>query len=337
MRIAYILYPEVIISNKSNGIRSQAETWAKSLIEAGHVVDFVNNWDNYDWSDYNVIHLFGGGAWAEPVTRRLSSFNSNIVFSPIVDPSPNFNYKKAIIKNMLSRKSGGFFASNHVKYGEPFKYAKVVLARSDYESEFVNKIYNVPKEKIKIIRLSYSSSCIKTDDPIVKEPFCLHISSISQPRKNVIRLIEASNKYKFRLVLAGNTGSEEQFMPLKNAIGNNRNINVLGYISEEEKIKLYKTASVFALPSLIEGVGIVSLDAAFYGCNIIITNIPGPKEYYKGMCIECNPTDVDSIGRGIMDFIDNKVNFQPELSEFVLSEYSPNRLCHKLIDLYNGL
>ena len=66
MNIAYILYPEVVISNKSNGIRSQAETWAFALRKLGHNVDLVNNWDNYDWKSYDIIHLFGSsGSWQD--------------------------------------------------------------------------------------------------------------------------------------------------------------------------------------------------------------------------------------------------------------------------------
>lgn len=57
MKVAYILYPEVIISNKSNGIRSQAEAWAKILENKGVHVDLVNNWENYDWSHYDAIHF----------------------------------------------------------------------------------------------------------------------------------------------------------------------------------------------------------------------------------------------------------------------------------------
>lgn len=58
--------------------------------------------------------------------------------------------------------------------------------------------------------------------------------------KNVISLIKAAKKYDFKLVLAGNMGTEKEFEVLKKAIGNNANIEVLGYISEEKKIELYK-------------------------------------------------------------------------------------------------
>ena len=49
MKIAYIIYPFVIYSNKSNGIRSQAITWANMLIAHGHQVDLINNRGDYDW------------------------------------------------------------------------------------------------------------------------------------------------------------------------------------------------------------------------------------------------------------------------------------------------
>ena len=72
MKIAFILYPDVIISNKSNGIRSQAETWAELLRHEGVYVDLVNNWGNYNWKEYDAIHLFGAGRWLFSFVKRLS-------------------------------------------------------------------------------------------------------------------------------------------------------------------------------------------------------------------------------------------------------------------------
>ena len=100
MRIAYVLTPDVIISNRSNGIRSQAETWANLLRLQGIDVDFVNNWGDYCWSDYDIIHIFGEGKWMYNVVRRLSFINSNIVYSPIIDPFPS---KTLFLKNRIKR------------------------------------------------------------------------------------------------------------------------------------------------------------------------------------------------------------------------------------------
>lgn len=52
--------------------------------------------------------------------------------------------------------------------------------------------------------------------------------------------------------------------------------------------------------SLQEGVGMVALEAAAYGCEIVLTNYGAPKEYYGGRAILVNPMNVDEIGEAIM-------------------------------------
>ena len=64
---------------------------------------------------------------------------------------------------------------------------------------------------------------------------------------------------------------------LKQEIGDYSDIKILGFISEEKKMELYSKAKVFALPSICEGVGIVAVDAAYCGCDIVITNDGCPK------------------------------------------------------------
>ena len=213
---------------------------------------------------------------------------------------------------------------------------KKVLTRSHFETEYLNKRFHVPKGRMELIPLSYSNYCVPYEK-CEKEDFCLHISSIYQSRKNVIRLIEAAKKYNFKLVLAGNKGSEEQFRSIKEAIGSSQNIKVLGFVSEEEKIDLYKRAKVFALPSISEGVGIVAVDAAYHGCEIVITDIPGPKEYYQGQCLEVNPFNVDAIGNSVLSFINGKTKFQPQLEEYIAKEYSGKRIAQELIKVYSRL
>ena len=333
MKIAYIIYPEVIVSNRSNGIRSQAISWGESLKKIGVSVDYIDNWSNYDWTEYDAIHFFGSGDWVVPVARRIKKINSNIILSPIIDPPYNFSRIKAKIGIWLAGITGGRLLSRTYNcrfHYEPFEQ---ILVRSEFEGNFISDMYNVRHEKIKKIPLSYSESCVEYK-PIKKEPFCLHISSMTQDRKNVVRLIHAAKKFKFKLILAGNTGTKNDFKKIEKAIDGSPYIEVLGFISEEEKISIYKRAKVFALPSIEEGVGIVALDAAYYGCEIVITNIEGPKEYYNGNCIEVNPTDVDSIGKAVMKYLKNEVSYQPELSEIVLTEYSPLNISEKLLRLY---
>lgn len=333
MKIAYILYPEVIVSNKSNGIRSQAECWASLLEERGHTVVRVNDWGNYNWSEFDVIHIFQ--EYQTSLIQRLSEINDRICLSPILDPHPNQTIAKDYSRLWLARNTKGRLYWLCNKQYTQISHVKKIFVRSEFEGEFFKSIYaKHSPSKVALIPLSHSVNLTPVKIDTNRENICFHISSIYQPRKNVIRLIEAAKKYKFELYLAGNHGNEEQFVPLKEVIGNANNIHVMGFISEEEKIAMYKKAKVFALPSLFEGVGIVALDAALYGCEIVITNIRGPKEYYRGLCQEVDPYDIDSIGTAIVKAMSGEVTYQPQLSAMIADNYSPKIIAQKIEETY---
>lgn len=332
MNIAYVLYPEAVISGNSNGIKSQAKSWIKGLIGLGHNVVEINPWGNYNWSNFDIIHVFGTGLWVESFIRNLSNKNNNIVLSPIIDTlqSP-FKYK---ISTLLGLKKIRLWSPTYtLKKALPF--TKGVFVRSNYESLFLEKSMSFSKEKIYKIMLPYEIESDESSE-FIKEDFCLHISSIYQERKNVIRLIKAAKKYKFKLVLAGAKGNNKQFKKIEDEIGDCDNISVLGFISYEKMIDLFKRAKVFALPSISEGVGIVALNAASLGCDIVITNIGGPKEYYGNLVESVNPFDVDEIGVSVKKFLNGASN-QPMLKQIIKSNYSNNKIAKDLERSYTNI
>lgn len=333
MKIAYIIYPFVIFSNKSNGVRSQAITWANMLTTHGHQVDLVNNWEDYDWKTYDAIHFIGPREWSTNLMWNISTLNKHIFYSPIIDPF-HCNRKKEKLKLALSIKSKFRYYTPFCDELRPLKAPNHILVRSQFEKQYIQEMYDIEDERITIIPLSVSTSIEKAKlTQQTRENFVLHISSLYHPRKNVIRLIQAANKYHFKLVLAGNPGTQEDLDLLKKEIGNNPNIEILGFISEEKKIELYSKAKVFALPSICEGVGIVAVDAAYCGCNIVITNDGGPKEYYNKLAIEVSPYSIDEIGQACNIFLEGKT-FQPTLSEHIKNNYSTERITKLLENTY---
>lgn len=333
MKIAYIIYPNVIVSNKSNGIRSQAVTWADSLKALGHEVDMIQEWGNYNWKDYDIIHFFGpsSGGWFQQISTQLGRFNKNIVYSPIIDPISVQNPFIRMIRS-LRRKCLGLLGVYRKQYGN----AKLLFARSKCEYDYLVEEYKMASDKVCIVPLAYSSiySSVETNMD-VKENFVFHMSSLTQPRKNVVRLIEAAKKYGFKLVLAGSLGSGDERQRLLDTIGGSSNIDVRGFIDEETKIELYRKAKVFALPSLQEGVGIVALDASLFGCEIVISSIPGPMDYYNGKCFIVDPFSVDSIGSGVVNAMKGK--FQPLLGEEVRKLYSNDAITTSLVNYYKKI
>jgi len=162
-----------------------------------------------------------------------------------------------------------------------------------------------------------------------KEKFCFHSSRLAAKNKNVERLINAAKKYKFELVLAGFLNGDKERDWLENLISGYDNISYVGLLSEEDLIKYYQKAKVFALPSTNEGVGMVALEAASYGCEIVLTNIDAPKYYYKGRAYLVDPYNVDDIGLKILEAMEHG-DKQPELKSFVEKEYSLEK-CSRLL------
>lgn len=329
MRIAYVLYPEAIVINGVNGIRNQAIKWADSLKDLCQI-DLISTWGTLDWCDYDIIHFFGGSQWLGFVPD-LKRINPNVIFSPVLDSVDSM--KK--IKMLANFSVKGYHHAQNF-YKQNVSNFEFIFVRSQYEGNYFSYCYGIPQERIIYVPIAFELNPSNFENKDVeKENICLHISALYQERKNVIRLIEAAKKYHFPLVLAGSTGNNEQKQHIFNAIGKCNWIEVLGYISDEEALRLYRRAKVFALPSINEGVGIVALNAAVAGCNIVITNVGGPQEYYGGMATLVNPYDINEIGRGIQKALEIPVS--PQLKDLIIKNYSCDAVAQRLINCYESI
>lgn len=327
MKIAYVIYPGACFIGEGDGQKMQAVIWRDALMKKGIEVDFINPWKGYDWKRYDIVHVFGFGLWNYDFIHWGSKINPNFVFSPIIDTNtPMWKYKLAT-----------YCGSRHLRlYSQNYmlrvlkKDIKLFFARTNYEAGYLHKGYGIENEKIALVPLSYRFNHYKD---IPKEKFCLFAGTMTQERKNVVALIKAAQKYSFNLVLVGNTGNHETYEKLKRQIGNYKNIEIKGFVTDDELIDLYNRAKVFALPSLNEGVGLVALEAAVHGCNIVITQLGGPKEYYSNLAYKVNPYNMDDIGLSIKKALENN-SLQPQLREHIINHYSPEQCVKGLIEEY---
>lgn len=333
MKIAYILPNYCLIDGKSGGVRVQALQWIESMRSAGHEVVEVSMWEDYDWNSFDIIQYFYFGFCYLPLYQAIKDKAPKIKFvcAPILDP-----HKSIFVYKLLS-----YIKIPRVKLWTEFSVLRhykdvfdVFLARTEFEKKYLVKAFGIKVDKIKIIPLNSRFQDI-TDDCYQKKDFCLHVSRLCDPTKNVIRLVEAALKYNFNLVLAGSS-SESFNLELKRIIGSKDNVKILGRISDEELIQLYKEAKVFALPSTREGVGLVALEAASYGCDIVITDIGGPKEYFLPNAIAVNPLSVDEIGQAVKKFLDG-TTYQPTLKNCISKNYTESATIDKLLCIYRNL
>ena len=329
MKIAYILPNYCLIDGKGGGVHVQASQWAEYMRKSGHEVEEICVWGDYDWSSFDVIQFFYFGFVYIPLYDALRSKASKAKFicAPILDPHKSIWVYK-ILSHIAFPKIKLWTEYSVLRHYKDF--FDCFLTRTEYEKKYLVDAFGVNSAKVHIVPLN--SRFENVEIPQVKDPFCLHVSRIFDPTKRVECLVDAALKYDFELVLAGST-TDDFNDRLQRKIGSRKNVKILGRIPDNQLIDLYKKARVFALPSTREGVGLVALEAASYGCDIVITNIGGPKEYFLPNAIIVNPYSVDEIGKAVKDFLNGKT-FQPTLRNSIAVKYSEKSVIEKLLDIY---
>jgi glycosyltransferase involved in cell wall biosynthesis len=81
-----------------------------------------------------------------------------------------------------------------------------------------------------------------------------------------------------RFLVAGTGSEEERLKHLSSSLGLGETVRFLGYVSEEEKIRLLRTSWVHVLTSPKEGWGISALEAAACGTPTVASDSPGLRD-----------------------------------------------------------
>lgn len=179
------------------------------------------------------------------------------------------------------------------------KRAKKVFTVSNFSKKEINKYFNIPLEKIDVTYNGIDHmKNIKPDESIFskctieKNNYVLAVSSLN-PSKNFKLILETAKiSPEINFVIAGGTNStvfKEQGLEIAS------NVKFIGYVNDKELVALYKYASCFVYPSIYEGFGIPPLEAMYFNCPVIVSNIEVFKEIYKDNVLYCDKYNVDSL------------------------------------------
>lgn len=116
----------------------------------------------------------------------------------------------------------------------------------------------------------------------IDDRYILCVARLSDPRKNVTLLLEAYSKLpaamrdSVRLVLAGSSGPPDTFWARADALGLRDRVSYVSRPKLEELVDLYRRATVFALSSDEEGLGVVILESMACSVPVVATRCGGP-------------------------------------------------------------
>jgi glycosyltransferase involved in cell wall biosynthesis len=303
MRIGFMISSEWALV-RGHGVVAQARQQAEALESIGHTVDFLNPWRWQDIGDLDVLHFFADCALYPALKDEYPSERRTLVaYSPIIDSNQSFTAYR------LAADLGSFSSKLMTIPGigrSQAQHSDVVICRSQHEQRRVRESLRVSMAKVEIV-LNGCSEPRKLDIGVdstinsfeLPKDFVLHISAFTQERKNVLRLSQAAADLGFPLIIAGRATAGPILDELKQRIRQGQRIVLLGFVDEATKAALYSLCRVFCLPSHHEGTGLVAVEAASYGANLVITRNGGPPDYFLEMAEYVDPFDLADIRRGL--------------------------------------
>ncbi len=132
------------------------------------------------------------------------------------------------------------------------------------------------------------------------------------------RILKKNPKVQF--VIAGEGEEKKKLMNFAKKLEISDQVNFLGKVTEEEKVKIFQEAWVFVNPSYMEGWGITTIEANACGVPAVASNVAGLKDAIKnnetGFLVDYK--DYDSFTKSILALIDDE-SLRKRMSENALN------------------
>jgi len=206
---------------------------------------------------------------------------------------------------------------NWTKYS--VKRAKRIFTISLASKDDIIKTYRVPEDKVVVTYPGIKKTLSMSKDKFNFD-YILFVGTL-QPRKNIVRLIEAFSKLtpkypNLKLLIVGKKGwLYEDIFKAPQKYNVESDVKFLDFVEDGKMQSLYKDALCFVLPSLYEGFGLPVLEAMKYGCPVLLSNISSLPEAGGDAALYFNPQDSDDIANTI-----DKVISDPKLRENMIKK-----------------
>lgn len=183
------------------------------------------------------------------------------------------------------------------------KTPRRLIAVSDFTREDLSRFLGISGDRVAVIGEG-------GPEPIPRPPRApgvpdfLYVGRIEHS-KNVPALVDAflaSAALKAagaRLTIVGTPGNAEQDLARRIAEGGDPRVVRAGFVSEERLTELYLTCTAFVFPSLVEGFGLVLLEAMAHGAPVVAMRTGVMPEVVGDAGILVDPDDAPALTRAM--------------------------------------
>lgn len=320
-----------------------------------------------DVSEYDIIHLFNLTRVQETYFQvtNAKKYNKPIVLSTIYWETEEFEKNgqigiRKLVNNMLSiNKIESIKAA--FKYffkGEKDEGTKYLIKNNftDIQREILKSVdWFLPNSQLEMACIEKNLN-FKTDNYTVVPNAIdqnLNLKAFSEKydkysgyvlcvgrietRKNQLNLLRALIGTNYKVLLVGeiSPGHRKYGAKVMKLVNENDNFEYIESIKNEELYNLYAKCKVHVLASWFETPGLVSLEAASQGCNIVVTDRGTTKDYFKNYVFYCQPNELVSIKNAVDKAYNSKQN--DELISFIKKNYVWDKAANETIKGYKNL
>jgi len=233
------------------------------------------------------------------------------------------------------------------------KKADIILTISESAKNDIQRILEVPSEKIKVVYCGVSDDfCVVKDAYALQniknkyaggKNFILSVGTLN-PRKNFIKLIEAFDIIRknigIKLVIAGKKG-----WLFEGIYSKVKELNLEGQVvftdcvTDKELNLLYNVSSVFVFPSLYEGFGIPIIEAFTCGAPVCASNASSMPEVAGDAALYFDPNNEKEMASSVLKMLQNK----PLRDKFVekgferVKKFSWKTSAIKLLEIFKSM
>jgi glycosyltransferase involved in cell wall biosynthesis len=208
--------------------------------------------------------------------------------------------------------------------------SSIILTGTSTGKEEISHLYNVPKNRIKVLPLPTPSDVLTYQKEKNKEniqkfqitgDYLLYPAQF-WPHKNHVVNIQALDilHHKYRrtvsLVFVGsdkkNLSYIQEYIAHQNVSGN---VHILGFVPREDLIALYQNAFALVFPTFFGPDNIPPLEAFALQCPVIASKVPGAEEQLGDAALLFNPKNPEEIAGAV-----NSLYTNPEKRTYLIEK-----------------
>ncbi len=235
-----------------------------------------------------------------------------------------FNSATKIIA--LSEEDKGYISSLGIKE------TKILVLPNAIEIDDLNK---------KVLNQEFNSNII---EKFVDKRVILFVGRIIERKgieyiiKCIPKVIENFNDTVF--VLIGNGEYKLQAEKFCEELEVEEHVIFLSNISDTTLFDYYKSAEIFILPSLSEGLPTTILESMYFGIPVISTDIPGIRSHFKDNAILIPPKNEKELSKAIIRLLSDKefaMSLRIKGNNLVTGKYTWDKVSKEYINIYHEI